>query len=682
MIKLGDLYAFVEGSFDFLLVIDEEEKVLHVNSLLVRACDSTARGITGKRLEEIVTPRSLDSLRTGMVQAREGLRGVVVCSPQGPSNPCSILLKTGYVDTTAGGVHLFFGSQVDGLNRFAETDKDERVKELFCIYSVAEWIEVSPSVEEFFNRLPEYLSRGMQFPESTVVYSVYQGREYGQPIASQRTISVTMVVNRKNAGSIQVGYVDEQLETLPEEQRMLNEIGRMLSLAVERKELSARLVLKQEEEASYRARLHQLEEEIDTRTRQVEEQRGNLERIDGYLERVNRDWEESKTYLETVLKGIPDPVALIDRNRTLVMTNRENVASGDKCHKTLFDNDMPCQDCRLARIVREKTPITLTIQHEGRHLEVHALPIFNADHEVDGIMEFYRDVTLEKTYEQQLSQADRMASLGELVSGIGHEINNPNQFIRGNVKILKQALDDMLPIVDAHYEQQGDLRIARLPYKFFRDHVMTLVDDMAHGSERIKSIVEGLKRFARRDEGLLIDKVEVNTAIEACVRLTHNEVHKHAEIELDLAPDLPTFVGNSQKIEQVLVNLIVNAAQAIPDEHKGLIRVQSRFDDGRVIVEVEDNGKGMNEKTIKQIFDPFFTTKRASGGTGLGLPIAYRIVEEHGGTIGVQSHVGQGTTFTVEIPVAPEGQAGPAGAGDGPQPDRRAAAAESGSDEE
>jgi signal transduction histidine kinase len=501
----------------------------------------------------------------------------------------------------------------------------------------------------------------MQYPESTVVHSVYQGREYGTPIVSPRTIGVTLVVNRQNAGSIHVGYLDEQLEMLPEEQRMLNEIGRMLSLAVERKELSERLTLKQEEEASYRTRLEALEADIASRTQQLDEQREKLDQIDGYLERVNRDWEESKTYLETILKGIPDPVALIDRNRTLVMSNREGVEPGDKCYKTLFGTAMPCQDCRLARIVREKTPISMTVEHEGRHLEVHALPVFNAQQEVDGIMEFYRDVTLQKTYEQQLSQADRMASLGELVSGIGHEINNPNQFIRGNVKILKQALDDMLPIVDGHYGQHPELKIARLPYKFFREHIMTLINDMAHGSERIKSIVEGLKRFARRDEGLLIDKVEINTAIEACVRLTHNEVHKHAEIELDLAPGLPSFVGNSQKIEQVLVNLIVNAAQAIPDERKGVVRVRSRVSEGRIIVAVEDNGKGMNEKTQKQIFDPFFTTKRASGGTGLGLPIAYRIVEEHGGHIGVKSQVGEGTTFTVEIPIREQ----PAAAGEG-----------------
>ncbi len=179
---------------------------------------------------------------------------------------------------------------------------------------------------------------------------------------------------------------------------------------------------------------------------------------------------------------------------------------------------------------------------------------------------------------------------------------------------------------------------------------MTLVDDMAHGSERIKGIVEGLRNFARKDEGFLIDTVDVNTLIQSTTRLVQNEVHKYAEIELDLAPDLEAFTGNSQKIEQVLVNLIVNAAQAIPDDKKGLIKVRTSKENDTVVIEIEDNGKGMDAKTQKQIFDPFFTTKRTKGGTGLGLAIAFRILEEHGGSISVSSKWGDGTKFTVRIP--------------------------------
>jgi signal transduction histidine kinase len=361
--------------------------------------------------------------------------------------------------------------------------------------------------------------------------------------------------------------------------------------------------------------------------------------------------EENTRRLETMFKAIPDKVLLVDLNRNVVMSNMEGIEPGKKCFRACFNLETPCADCRLSKIVRDKTPISITIRDEDRYLEVNALPVFNKDEQVEGILEFYRDVTLEKTYEQQLQQADKLASLGQLVSGIGHEINNPNQFIRGNIKIVKQAFEDLLPIVDDYRKDHPDLKIARLKYDFFREHIMTLVDDMAHGSERIKGIVEGLRGFARKDDGLLVDNVDINTLIEAVQRLVQNEVHKHGEIQLDLSGEVKLFPGNSQKIEQVLVNLIVNAAQAIPDDTKGLITVRSLMDGETVVVEIEDNGRGMDEKTQKQIFDPFFTTKRAKGGTGLGLAICYRILEEHKGSISVTSKLGVGTKFTIRIPV-------------------------------
>ncbi|MCK4236086.1 MAG: ATP-binding protein, partial [Candidatus Krumholzibacteria bacterium] len=522
-------------------------------------------------------------------------------------------------------------------------------------------IEVSGSINEFFTKLPGCLSPGMLYPEEIVVYSVYQGVEYGQKLASDNYISVRLVVGKQDKGEIRVGYYDDRHELLPEEQRMLDEIGRTLNLALERKELKERLTLKQEEEADYNRRLDELESEIASRTQELEEQNNKLGIVNSYLNRVNRGWEETKVRLETMFKAIPDEVVLIDKNRKVVMTNREDVEPGDYCYRSFFGRDRPCEDCRLARILRDKTPLTLTMKRDDRYLQVHALPVYNQEHEVDGILEFYRDVTLEKTYDQQLQQADKLASLGELVSGIGHEINNPNQFIRGNVKIIKQSLEDMMPIVDEYFESHPDLKIARLNYDFFRQHIMMLVDDMTHGSERIKGIVEGLRVFTRKDEGLLVDTVDMNTLIEASTRLVHNEVHKRADIELDLASGLPTFTGNSQKMEQVLINLIVNASQAMPDDVKGLITVRTRAEDANVVVEVEDNGQGMNQKTMKQIFDPFFTTRRSRGGTGLGLAIAYRIIAEHGGNISVASKPGVGTTFTIKIPAKVDSDMGSKG---------------------
>lgn len=654
MIRLETLYSVIEGNFDFLLVVDGNESIIYCSPILKRYCSPEGTKTDHTHLEDILDTESLASFRGAIKNVSQNSRGVIALFSSRLDQSAAIPMKVGYVESVQGGIYLFFGAQVDALRRISDWEKEERVKELSCLYAVAEWIEVSASISEFFTRLPEYLSRGMRFPDEAVVYSVYQDEEYGQKPAEDY-IGVELVVSGTPKGEIRVGYIRGTHELLPEEQKMLSEIGRMLSLALERKELSERMVLKQEEEEELNLRLSKLEEEISSRERDLEEQRQKLSTADSYLDRLNRSWEETKHRLETMFRAIPGEVMLIDMNRNVVMSNRNDIDPGDKCYRTYFNRDIPCRDCRLEKIKRDKTPITITIADGDRFLEVHTLPVYNQEEEVDGILEFYRDVTLEKTYEQQIQQADKLASLGQLVSGIGHEINNPNQFIRGNIKIIRQAITDMLPIIDRYAEEHPDLKIARLKYDFFREHIMTLIDDMSHGSERIKGIVEGLRGFARKDEGLLVDKVDVNTLLEATTRLVKNEVHKHAEIKLELGDDIGKFTGNSQKIEQVFVNLIVNAAQAIPDHRKGLIRVMTRMDGEDVVIEVEDNGKGMDEKTQKQIFDPFFTTKRAKGGTGLGLAIAFRIIEEHSGSISVKSKPGEGTTFTIRIPAGKDG---------------------------
>jgi signal transduction histidine kinase len=658
VVKLEALYAFMESNFDYLLVVDADECIVHMSNLFRRECYPAEGTAEDQPLQGILSPRSLNTFRSAMALARAGSRGVALYSPTATPS-LSIPLKAGYATAKKGEVFLFFGDKVEGLRKQSESDKDERIKELACLYQVLDWIEMSASVSDFFTHLPKYLSAGMLYPEEAIVYSAYQDVEYGVKPSAANSISVRLVVGNRASGEIRVGYLDESREILPEEQKMLDEIGRALNLALDRKEFRERLAMKQEEEAEYNRRLVELSAEIEARTKELDEQKNKLGVATSYLDRVNRGWEETKVRLETMFKAIPDDVVLIDKNRRVVMTNREGIEPGSYCYQSIFGRERPCEDCRLARILKEKTPLMISMKHGDRYLQVHALPVYRRQ-EVDGILEFYRDVTLEKTYDQQLQQADKLASLGQLVSGIGHEINNPNQFIRGNIKIVKQAIEDMLPIVDDYAKAHRDLKIARLNYDFLREHIMTLVDDMGHGSERIKAIVEGLRTFARRDEGLLVDAVDINTLIEASTRLVHQEVHKRADIKLDLAEGLPTFTGNSQKIEQVLINLIVNSGQAMPDDRKGTITVKTSKENGNILVEVRDDGQGMTEKVMKQIFDPFFTTKRAKGGTGLGLAISYKIIEEHGGKISVTSKQGVGTSFLIRIPYSqtPQGPAG------------------------
>lgn len=404
-------------------------------------------------------------------------------------------------------------------------------------------------------------------------------------------------------------------------------------------------------EAECRLRIAEMERTLEGLNELVVRRRQDVGTLAAWAERYKGDWSQARPWLARILDALPDDYAVIDTQRVVVMSSHGTDYVGRACHEVFFKRERPCADCHMVALSKSKKPQSSIKARAHRHLEVHEIPVINGDNEFEALVMVYRDVTEREHLKLHLQRANRLASLGQLVSGVGHEINNPNQFIRGNIKIVRQALEDMLPILDAHHAAHPDLRIARLPYAFLRQHLMTLVDDMAHGSERIKGIVEGLRHFAQKDDGLLVDAVHINPLVEACARLVGKEVSKVATLELGLGRDIPTFTGNNHKIEQILVNLIMNAAQAMPQDRKGSIQVLTSFDPPDVVVEVRDDGKGMTERTVEKIFDPFFTTRRSGGGTGLGLAITHRAVVEHGGTISVSSKPGLGTSIAIRIPV-------------------------------
>jgi signal transduction histidine kinase len=627
MISLKDQYRFIESNFEYLLAISESEEIIYISKALTLAGFTAQQQICGEQLSKLLSSSSVGSFRSSIVLHNEGNCRYAVFSPR--ENPkIRILLRAGNLKTGVGLLYLFFGTQIDSLRHESDTS-DDHTNELACLYSIAEWIEISESIEEFFTRLPELLVVGMQHPEQAIVSSIFKGKRYGSMPETISVIKVNLVLDGEIHGHIKVGYQNDEFDLLPEENKMLLEIGRVLNFVLARREVTTKLSVKNIE---------------------FEEMRGKLKRADKKFDQLSSDWRESKSRLETLFAAVPGDVVLIDQDYSLVMSNNKKFKTGSLCYNAIFDRESPCENCRLDIVMSSQTPVTQNIKREGKHLRVNAMPVFDKDHNVDGIIEFYRDFTLQKTYEKQLRQADKLASLGQMVSGIGHEINNPNQFIQGNIKIVKQAFEDMLPIVDKHREINTDLKIARLPYDYFRSQILTLVDDMAHGSTRIKEIVSGLRDFAQPDEGDLEDRVDVNKLIKTAIRLVGNDVRKQAIIDLQLDPHLPYFTGNSQKIEQVLINLIVNASQAMPNAYRGKIIVSTTSNAEFVVIKVIDDAKGMSEETRKQMFDPFFTTKRGKGGTGLGLSISYRIIEEHRGNIEVNTKLGLGTTFTISIP--------------------------------
>jgi len=261
-----------------------------------------------------------------------------------------------------------------------------------------------------------------------------------------------------------------------------------------------------------------------------------------------------------------------------------------------------------------------------------------------------------KVRQRQLIQADKMTSLGILVSGVAHEVNNPTGLILLNLPHLQKSWEDAEPVLEEHYRHNGDFRLGWLQYSRMRKEIPQMFAEMQDGARRIKRIVEDLKDFARRDDADLSAAVDLNTVAAAALRLVDNSIRKATRrFAVDYGSGMPCFRGNHQRIEQVVVNLVLNACQALPDIESG-IYLRTWFDAGQksVILEVRDEGVGIAPEQLPHLTDPFFTTKRETGGTGLGLSVSAGIVKEHGGSLTFSSAAGTGMTVTLTLPACQE----------------------------
>ena len=291
--------------------------------------------------------------------------------------------------------------------------------------------------------------------------------------------------------------------------------------------------------------------------------------------------------------------------------------------------------------------------------EMNISPISDGSGKIVNFIAVKRDITERRQaeerirlQEQQLIQADKMASLGILVSGVAHEINNPNSFITFNAPILTHIWNDAMPILKHHYEESGDFTLASLPYEKAAEAVPKLLSGISRGATRIKNIVGNLKDFVRQDQSGEFQPIQFNAVLESAVTLLSNEINKRTKhFSVEYGADLPLALGDFQKLEQVMINLISNSCQALPDLEKA-VRVQTDFDadSGTVRLTVADEGVGISPENLSKIMDPFFTTKRDSGGTGLGLSVSYSIIEEHGGKLEFSSTQGEGTTAILSLP--------------------------------
>lgn len=262
-----------------------------------------------------------------------------------------------------------------------------------------------------------------------------------------------------------------------------------------------------------------------------------------------------------------------------------------------------------------------------------------------------------KLRQQQLLQADKMASLGVLVAGMAHEINNPNSLILLNLRQLRRAWDDIGPVLEAHYRNHGNFMVGGLEYTELRDEMPELLADTEDRAQRIKRIVNDLKDFSGRDRLREARPVDLNGVARTAVRLVDTTIRKATQsFSIDLAQDLPRFRGSGRHIEQVAVNFLLNACQFLESDNQAITLRTGYLNHTReIFLDVLDQGAGIAPQHLSQVTDPFFTTRREAGGTGLGLSVSAGIAEEHGGRIEFTSDPGgKGTRARLILPADQE----------------------------
>lgn len=253
---------------------------------------------------------------------------------------------------------------------------------------------------------------------------------------------------------------------------------------------------------------------------------------------------------------------------------------------------------------------------------------------------------------KRLMQSEKLASLGEMAAGVAHEINNPVGYVSSNLATLQKYLGFYEEVLDAPAgDAEGLAAIKkRVNYAFIRSDVRNLVNESQEGIERVKTIIKDLKDFARTNTASNYLPSDIHVGLKSTLNIAHNQIKNCAQLKLEFG-NLPLVECVPSQINQVFLNLLVNAAQAVPVDKEGLITIRTYSDGSFISIEVEDNGEGMSDEILHKIFDPFFTTKEAGKGTGLGLSVSQKIIQDHAGTLTASSSVGVGSVFKITLPV-------------------------------
>ncbi len=425
--------------------------------------------------------------------------------------------------------------------------------------------------------------------------------------------------------------------------------------------------------------------------------------------------------VKALLEAQMDAAVAIDRDRRILYYNRAYetasgtrgralalaVAEGRRCYE-VFPLDVcetACVGCRAAELNRPlRVEMVGAVRGDGEQLNlvVNAAPIETQGGTI--IVESYRDITadvriqrkyttllgherrakelleaevrmskselvaageeLKRTHAQLIHQ-EKMSSLGRLVAGIAHELNNPINFVYGNVDFLGRYMEDLLALValydtgatslPAELRKEIEARKESIELEYLIEDSRKLIRSIRSGAERTASIVRDLKTFSRTSTGPMRD-TDVVAGIETTLNLLAPLLKNRITIERNFAKSIPRIICHAGHINQVMMNILTNASQAIDGDGVIAVSVNATQDGQAIEIAIRDSGRGVAADIKDQIFDPFFTTKDVGEGTGLGLAISESIVRAHGGNIRCESEPGKGATFTVTLPVRQPGE--------------------------
>ena len=412
-------------------------------------------------------------------------------------------------------------------------------------------------------------------------------------------------------------------------------------------------------------------------SRAYEELKGEIHRR-GVTEQALR--EESRLN-GLLLDSLPCPAMLVRRDRTVMAGNRfareAGARVGGGCRwgvgrgpvfipgaesgqavvaKDTSDGTGLCSSCRVDEALAGQEPkVVRDVAVSDRTWDVYWIPV-----DEDTCLHYAVDISERRRVEeevreqrQELMQADKLTTLGIMVSSVAHEVQNPNNQILVNAAVLKEVFETAHPIIERYCKEMGDVLVAGFGYRELRAEVSRLFSGLIGGSERIGTIIGDLKGFAGKEQSGDRESVNIPELIRFSAGLLRGLVEKSTEHFSVEAEDVPQIPGTRRRLEQVFVNLIQNACQALHGVQDRVV-VSTRYDreNARIVVEVRDEGVGIPAALIGEITKPFVTTKGDAGGIGLGLSVCSRIIEEHGGKLGFSSELDRGTTVTVSLPAA------------------------------